>query len=209
MFYKDSFNAMLDEMFANAMAAAASRKALDKDSSLARTRFDEGFTGEAGFKAEMDAIAEEREQVTKRLGASIAAAREKFESETKGALSLDPSSLDPQTVSYLNAVALSNNEAQRMLNDAASRGDLATIRLIEANVSRQGKHVRSGIDQYLEKASSIADEAARYANIIGGEDSKAYLENRETVMSMLEGKMSEAESAFKAFPIVEANTDEG
>lgn len=207
MIYKEALETMIDSTFDQAKAAAESQAMLDRSAERAQAQLTEGVLGDVGYRQRLDEILSNREVVRQRLEASIAEAREKYDAMT-AALKFDPESLSAQLVGFVGSVPLENDEARQMLRDAAMRGDLAAWRLVEANLGRQGKRLGSGFPEYLEAMGSVADDAARYARAIGGENPTGYLENESAIKDKLMERAEKAEAEFSAFPIFESADDD-
>lgn len=207
MIYREALETMIDSTFDQAKAAAESQAMLDRSAERAKAQLAEGVLGDVGYRQRLAEIQANREVVRQRLEASIAEAREKYDSMTS-ALKFDPESLSTQLVGFVGSVPLDDDEARQMLADAAMRGDLAAWRLVEANLGRQGKRLGSGLSKHVEAMCGVADKAMEYARAIGGENPTGYLENESAIKDKLMGMAEKAEAEFSAFPIFESADDE-
>ena len=208
MIHKELLDSMMRKAFEAAESAAESHAMLAKSEQQARIQLEEQVLGDVGFRERMEQIRAGHEAVSKRFEGAIRYERERFDSATSGAFVLDPGSLAPQTVAFLGSVALDDDEARVMLRDSVGRGDLASARLVEANLAKQGKAVDLGVKAFDRRMSDLAGEVESYARAIGSESNVGYFENRPKIEAKIAAQADEAERVLLAFPIAEVGGDE-
>lgn len=207
LIHTEALQTLISESFQEAKSAADSHARLAKSAELARMQLEEGIIGDVGYRQRMGEIQAAHEQVRQQLDTSVSAKREKYDSLTQSAFVFDPSSSDIATVAYLETVPLTETEAQKLLDEALTRGDVTTMRLLQANLARQGKSVRLGVEQYENRMGQIADTAKEYAHSLGGEDTIGYAENAEKIAGNLMAQADAAEHELRAFPITEGSDE--